>query len=229
MEEGRLTDSFGRNVDFKNTIIIMTTNAGAEVTSYTNIFGFDRGRDDAASYEQMKERLKVAIEKYFRPEFLNRLDDVIVFHAPDQGRPEADRRHRAGQGPQAAERPGPEAGPDRRGQGVPDQEGLQPRLRRPAAAPGDREPDRGPALRGAAPRLASRARTGSTSRSRARDEDRRFKFIAARPRTRPRTSPPWSGVGGRILRGRRQERLTPGPGKGNRIQPRGPSRDIPFS
>jgi ATP-dependent Clp protease ATP-binding subunit ClpC len=81
MEEGRLTDSFGRNVDFKNTIIIMTTNAGAEVTSSSNIFGFDRGRDEAASYEQMKERLKVAIEKYFRPEFLNRLDDVIVFHA----------------------------------------------------------------------------------------------------------------------------------------------------
>ena len=81
MEEGRLTDSFGRNVDFKNTIIIMTTNAGAEVTSYSNVFGFDRGRDDAANYEQMKERLKVAIEKYFRPEFLNRLDDVIVFHA----------------------------------------------------------------------------------------------------------------------------------------------------
>jgi ATP-dependent Clp protease ATP-binding subunit ClpC len=59
----------------------MTTNAGAEVTSYTNIFGFERGRDEAASYEQMKERLKVAIEKYFRPEFLNRIDDVIVFHA----------------------------------------------------------------------------------------------------------------------------------------------------
>src|SRR6516165_3547981 len=81
MEEGHLTDSFGRNVDFKNTIIIMTTNAGAEVTSYSNIFGFDRGRDEAGSYEQMKERLKIAIEKYFRPEFLNRLDDVIVFHA----------------------------------------------------------------------------------------------------------------------------------------------------
>ena len=80
MEEGRLTDSFGRNVDFKNTILIMTTNAGAEVTQTSNIFGFDRGRDDAASYQQMKERLQVAIEKYFRPEFLNRLDDVIVFH-----------------------------------------------------------------------------------------------------------------------------------------------------
>ncbi|MFO0956669.1 MAG: ATP-dependent Clp protease ATP-binding subunit [Isosphaeraceae bacterium] len=81
MEEGRLTDSFGRNVDFKNTIIIMTTNAGAEATSTSNIFGFDRGRDDAVSYETMKERLKVSIERYFRPEFLNRLDDVIVFHS----------------------------------------------------------------------------------------------------------------------------------------------------
>ena len=58
MEEGRLTDSFGRNVDFKNTILIMTTNVGAESTSTSNIFGFDRGRDDAASYEKMKERLK---------------------------------------------------------------------------------------------------------------------------------------------------------------------------
>src|SRR5438445_776271 len=81
MEECRLTDSFGRNVDFKNTIIIMTTNAGAESTSTSNIFGFDRGRDDAVNYETMKERLKVSIERYFRPEFLNRLDDVIVFHA----------------------------------------------------------------------------------------------------------------------------------------------------
>ena len=79
MEEGRLTDSFGRNVDFRNTILIMTTNVGAEAISTSNIFGFDRGRDDAASYEKMKERLKDEIERYFRPEFLNRLDDIIVF------------------------------------------------------------------------------------------------------------------------------------------------------
>jgi ATP-dependent Clp protease ATP-binding subunit ClpC len=83
MEEGRLTDSFGRNVDFKNTILIMTTNAGAEATSGKDLFGFGSGVsiDDVTSYEEMKTRLKVAIEKYFRPEFLNRLDDVIVFHA----------------------------------------------------------------------------------------------------------------------------------------------------
>ena len=80
MEEGRLTDSFGRNVDFKNTIIIMTTNAGAE-TGSSNSFGFPGSRDDAKSYEKMKEDFKGSIEKYFRPEFLNRLDDVIVFHS----------------------------------------------------------------------------------------------------------------------------------------------------
>ena len=80
MEEGRLTDSFGRNVDFKNTIIIMTTNAGAE-TGMTNTFGFPGSKDDAKSYEKMKQDFKGSIEKYFRPEFLNRLDDIIVFHS----------------------------------------------------------------------------------------------------------------------------------------------------
>jgi ATP-dependent Clp protease ATP-binding subunit ClpC len=81
MEEGRLTDSFGRNVDFKNTILIMTTNAGAETISDRNQFGFGGVNDDASNYEEMKNRLKGSIEKYFRPEFLNRLDDIIVFHS----------------------------------------------------------------------------------------------------------------------------------------------------
>ena len=80
MEEGRLTDSFGRNVDFKNTIIIMTTNAGAE-TGATHSFGFPGSRDDAKSYEKMKEDFTGAIQKYFRPEFLNRLDEIVVFHS----------------------------------------------------------------------------------------------------------------------------------------------------
>jgi len=80
MDEGRLTDSFGRSVDFKNTIIIMTTNAGADTTA-TNAFGFPGSRDDAKSYEKMKEDFTGAIQKYFRPEFLNRLDDIIVFHS----------------------------------------------------------------------------------------------------------------------------------------------------
>ncbi|HIQ19928.1 MAG TPA: ATP-dependent Clp protease ATP-binding subunit [Planctomycetes bacterium] len=78
MEEGRLTDSFGRNVDFRNTILIMTTNAGAEAIKNEAAFGFQKPDDDA-SYESMKERVLEQIEKVFRPEFLNRVDDVIVF------------------------------------------------------------------------------------------------------------------------------------------------------
>ncbi len=79
MEEGRLTDSFGRNVDFRNTIVIMTTNAGAEAIKNESSFGFQKPDDDA-SYESMKNRVKERIEKVFRPEFLGRVDDVIVFH-----------------------------------------------------------------------------------------------------------------------------------------------------
>ncbi len=78
MEEGRLTDSFGRNVDFRNAILIMTTNAGAEAIKNESAFGFQRPDDDA-SYESMRERVTERIEKVFRPEFLNRLDDVIIF------------------------------------------------------------------------------------------------------------------------------------------------------
>jgi ATP-dependent Clp protease ATP-binding subunit ClpC len=80
MEEGRLTDSFGRTVDFKNTIVIMTTNAGAEQITNRAVFGLHK-RDEQTTYEKMKETLKAALEQHFRPEFLNRLDDIIVFRA----------------------------------------------------------------------------------------------------------------------------------------------------
>ncbi|NMC21884.1 MAG: ATP-dependent Clp protease ATP-binding subunit [Thermogutta sp.] len=78
MEEGRLTDSFGRNVDFRNTILIMTTNAGAEAIKNESAFGFQKPDDDAG-YDSMKQRVIEQIEKVFRPEFLNRVDDIIVF------------------------------------------------------------------------------------------------------------------------------------------------------
>jgi ATP-dependent Clp protease ATP-binding subunit ClpC len=78
MEEGRLTDSFGRNIDFRNTILIMTTNAGAEAIKNESKFGFQKPDGDA-SYESMKERVMDQIERVFRPEFLNRLDDTIIF------------------------------------------------------------------------------------------------------------------------------------------------------
>jgi ATP-dependent Clp protease ATP-binding subunit ClpC len=78
MEEGRLTDSFGRHVDFRNAVLIMTTNAGAEAIKNESAFGFQKPDNDA-DYDSMKERVHDQIEKVFKPEFLGRLDDVIVF------------------------------------------------------------------------------------------------------------------------------------------------------
>src|SRR5262245_44283880 len=81
MEEGRLTDNVGRMIDFKNTILIMTTNIGAENIIGRTPFGIPVKRDEAATYQKMKETLKDEMQKNFRPEFLNRVDDVIVFHS----------------------------------------------------------------------------------------------------------------------------------------------------
>ena len=198
MEEGRLTDSFGRNVDFKNTIIIMTTNAGAESTSTSNIFGFDRGRDDAASYETMKERLKVSIEKLLParvPQPARRRDRLP---RPEPREPEADRRHRAVEGPQPAPRPRPGAGPDRRGQGVPDLQGLQPRLRGPAAAPGDREHTSRTRSARRSSAARSRARTPSPSAPKGKARPFSLKFEAT-----SKDEPEGPGRRRRILRRRR--------------------------
>jgi ATP-dependent Clp protease ATP-binding subunit ClpC len=83
LEEGRLTDNVGRVVDFKNTILILTTNIGAADIAGRKAFGYTGGRVQSAdaSYAEMKTVLKGAMEKEFRPEFLNRLDDIIVFRA----------------------------------------------------------------------------------------------------------------------------------------------------
>jgi len=80
MEEGRLTDSFGRHVDFRNVILIMTSNIGADLIRNQSGFGFGK-RSEESNYEKMKEMLQKEVERHFRPEFLNRLDDVIVFRA----------------------------------------------------------------------------------------------------------------------------------------------------
>lgn len=79
MEEGRLTDSFGRHVDFKNTVLIMTSNIGADLIKGGAGFGFQKRTADV-DYENIKSILMKEIERFFRPEFINRLDDVIVFH-----------------------------------------------------------------------------------------------------------------------------------------------------
>ena len=78
MEEGNLTDSFGRRVDFRNTILIMTSNIGADIIKNQAGLGF-RKKSAEDSYEQTKEILTKEVERHFRPEFLNRLDDTIVF------------------------------------------------------------------------------------------------------------------------------------------------------
>ncbi len=78
MEEGRLTDSFGRHVDFRNTIIIMTSNIGADLIKGGGGFGFGKHTSDD-KFESIKSVLMKEIERFFRPEFINRLDDVIVF------------------------------------------------------------------------------------------------------------------------------------------------------
>ncbi|MFM1951548.1 MAG: hypothetical protein RJA33_342 [Actinomycetota bacterium] len=80
LEDGRLTDSQGRTVDFKNTIIIMTTNLGTRDISKSLGLGFSNDEDDLTNYDRMKSKVTDELKTHFRPEFLNRIDDVIVFH-----------------------------------------------------------------------------------------------------------------------------------------------------
>ena len=80
LEDGRLTDSQGRTVDFKNTVIIMTTNLGTRDISKGAGLGFANSDDDLTNYERMKAKVSDELKAHFRPEFLNRIDDVIVFH-----------------------------------------------------------------------------------------------------------------------------------------------------
>ena len=80
LEEGRLTDAQGRVVDFKNTVIIMTTNLGSRDVSKGVMLGFAPENDDLSAYERMKTKVQQELKQHFRPEFLNRIDDTIVFH-----------------------------------------------------------------------------------------------------------------------------------------------------
>jgi ATP-dependent Clp protease ATP-binding subunit ClpC len=85
MEEGQLSDAKGRKVDFRNCIIVMTSNIGADMIKREGGFGFKLARDESAeetfAYDEMRKKLMDALKKSFRPEFINRMDAVIVFHA----------------------------------------------------------------------------------------------------------------------------------------------------
>jgi ATP-dependent Clp protease ATP-binding subunit ClpC len=80
LEDGRLTDAQGRTVDFRNTIVIMTSNIGAKDIARNVSFGFGTSDETGTSYDEMKDRIMGELKKVFRPEFLNRIDEVIVFH-----------------------------------------------------------------------------------------------------------------------------------------------------
>ncbi len=79
LDEGRLTDSRGTAVDFRNTVIIMTSNAGAERIVEPKALGFSAGNSESADYERMKTQVMEEVRRIFRPEFINRIDDIIVF------------------------------------------------------------------------------------------------------------------------------------------------------
>jgi ATP-dependent Clp protease ATP-binding subunit ClpC len=88
MEDGQLSDAKGRKVDFRNSILLMTSNVGADVIGRSTVLGFARSRDKAQdeleAYDDMKDKVLGELKRIFRPEFLNRLDGMIVFHALNQ-------------------------------------------------------------------------------------------------------------------------------------------------
>ena len=84
LDDGRLTDAQGRTVNFKNTVVIMTSNVGARMITDKNVLGFSKSSDNKESqekeYENIKKDVMAELKKQFRPEFINRIDDIIVFH-----------------------------------------------------------------------------------------------------------------------------------------------------
>ena len=187
MEEGRLTDSFGRNVDFRNTILIMTTNAGAEAIKNEASFGFQKPDDDA-SYDSMKDRVPRTDRKGLParvPQPGRRRDRLPPSDRERLGR---SRRVGTGQGPRAFDRTRPGADPHRRGQECDHQEGLEPRLRCSSATTRDRKPDRGPALRGTA-----QGRVPGQRHDHGRDEEGGHEDPTRLHRLADRTGPTASG------------------------------------
>jgi ATP-dependent Clp protease ATP-binding subunit ClpC len=85
LDDGHITDSQGRKVDFKNTIIIMTSNTGAERIIDPKQLGFVTVTDEEKEHENMKSNVLDELKRNFKPEFLNRIDDTIVFHALNEG------------------------------------------------------------------------------------------------------------------------------------------------
>ena len=144
LEDGRLTDAQGRTVDFKNTVIIMTSNLGTADLRKAAV-GFGKA-DEAVTYEKMKEKVHEELKRSFRPEFLNRIDEIIVFNELTQEEVTeiVDLLIKRVVGQLESQGTRPRA--HHRRQAAARGEGLRPGARGPAAAPGDPAHDRGPAL-----------------------------------------------------------------------------------
>ena len=170
LEEGRLTDAQGRSVDFRNTVLIMTSNLGTADLRKANL-GFGKA-DEAITYERMKEKVNDALKQHFRPEFLNRIDETIVFHelSKDEVTQIVDLHDRPH--PEAARGPGHRHRAHAGGQELRRRQGLRPHPRRPPAAPGDPAAHRGRAVR-EAPLQGVPRRADHRRRRRGRPRDRR--------------------------------------------------------
>ena len=157
LEEGRLTDGQGRVVDFKNTVIIMTTNLGTKDITGGPV-GFQLEGDTRTGYDLMSGKVVEELKKHFKPEFLNRVDETIVFPQLSQGGAAADRRpvHQAAQ--RAPARPRHDDRAHARREGAPHRGRVRPGARRPAAAPRGAARDRGRAVGEDPARRAQRGR-----------------------------------------------------------------------
>ncbi len=147
LEEGKLTDSQGRRVDFRNTIVIMTSNIGAAQISKNQSLGFTIGDESGLSYDDMKSRVMSELKKVFRPELLNRIEEIIVFHKleKDEIKIIVELMLKRLREQMALHEVTIELTDEARDLLV--DEGLRPGDGRPAAAPRDPAADRGPARR----------------------------------------------------------------------------------
>ena len=157
MEEGRLTDSYGHNVDFKNTIVIMTTNIGAEAIKDQTAFGFTKRNEDV-TYDKMKEMVDERIGKEFRPEFLNRVSDVIVFRGLTRANLEDIIDLELAKVRERLDERNIQLDLSEEAREFIIERGYNPDFGAPSAPPGDREPHRRAAFRGDAQRRLQRER-----------------------------------------------------------------------
>ena len=155
LDDGRLTDGQGRTVDFRNAILVLTSNLGSSAIA-----------DFTLSDEQRRDEVMAVVRAHFKPEFLNRLDDIVVFHALTARDLAAIVRHPAGPAAQPAGRPAAHARGHRRRRGLAGRARLRPDLRRPAAAPAGPVRDRRLAGQGAAGRRDPRRRHRAGRRQR---------------------------------------------------------------